>query len=101
MTDACAAADSDAGLRDKSLRRSSWRGQTEDLEGRSPAGTSAPRSSERATSATGPASVRRRAIATTVSPKVSRGFEGGPEGLELVAIGGRKPEGGGGGAVRD
>jgi hypothetical protein len=36
-----------------------------------------------------------------VSPEVTRGFEGGPDGLELIAIGGRKPEGGDGVAVRD
>jgi mannose-6-phosphate isomerase-like protein (cupin superfamily) len=36
-----------------------------------------------------------------VSPEVIRGFEGGPEGLELIAIGGNKPEGGDGVADRD
>jgi hypothetical protein len=36
-----------------------------------------------------------------VSPEVTRGFEGGPDGLELIAIGGNKPEGGDGVAVRD
>jgi mannose-6-phosphate isomerase-like protein (cupin superfamily) len=36
-----------------------------------------------------------------VSPEVTRGFEGGPDGLELIAIGGNKPEGGDGEAVRD
>jgi quercetin dioxygenase-like cupin family protein len=34
-----------------------------------------------------------------VAPHVVRGFDAGPEGLELLAIGGRKPEGGDG--VRD
>jgi mannose-6-phosphate isomerase-like protein (cupin superfamily) len=36
-----------------------------------------------------------------VAPEVVRGFEGGPEGLELIAIGGEKPEGGDGVAVPD
>lgn len=31
-----------------------------------------------------------------VAPEVVRAFEGGPEGLELIAIGGPKPEGGDG-----
>lgn len=31
-----------------------------------------------------------------VAPEVVRGFEAGPEGLELIAIGGPKPEGGDG-----
>jgi quercetin dioxygenase-like cupin family protein len=31
-----------------------------------------------------------------VAPQVVRGFDAGPEGLELIAIGGRKPEGGDG-----
>jgi len=34
-----------------------------------------------------------------VAPQVVRGFEAGPEGLEILAVGGRKPEGGDG--VRD
>jgi len=34
-----------------------------------------------------------------VSPEVVRGFEAGPEGLELLAVGGEKPAGGDG--VRD
>lgn len=34
-----------------------------------------------------------------VAPQVVRAFEGGPEGLELIAVGGQKPEGGDG--VRD
>lgn len=36
-----------------------------------------------------------------VSPEVVRGFDAGPEGLELVAIGGSKPEGGDGVMVED
>ena len=43
----------------------------------------------------------RRWDVVRVSPEVTRGFEGGPDGLELIAIGGRKPEGGDGVAVRD
>ena len=31
-----------------------------------------------------------------VAPEVVRGFEAGPEGLELIAVGGPKPEGGDG-----
>ena len=34
-----------------------------------------------------------------VAPQVVRAFEAGPEGLEVIAVGGRKPEGGDG--VRD
>lgn len=34
-----------------------------------------------------------------VAPHVVRGFEAGPKGLEVIAVGGRKPEGGDG--VRD
>jgi mannose-6-phosphate isomerase-like protein (cupin superfamily) len=34
-----------------------------------------------------------------VAPEVVRGFEGGPEGLDLIAIGGPKPEGGDGETV--
>lgn len=34
-----------------------------------------------------------------VAPQVVRAFEGGPEGLEVIAVGGQKPEGGDG--VRD
>jgi mannose-6-phosphate isomerase-like protein (cupin superfamily) len=34
-----------------------------------------------------------------VAPHVVRGFEAGPEGLEVIAVGGQKPEGGDG--VRD
>jgi uncharacterized cupin superfamily protein len=36
-----------------------------------------------------------------VAPHVARAFEGGPDGLELVAIGGRRPEGGDGVKVED
>ena len=32
---------------------------------------------------------------------LKRSFEGGPEGLELIAIGGRRPEGGDGKMVPD
>ena len=32
--------------------------------------------------------------ALRVAPAVARSFEGGPEGLEVICIGGRKPEGG-------
>ena len=31
-----------------------------------------------------------------VAPNVARGFEAGPEGLEIIAAGGSKPEGGDG-----
>jgi quercetin dioxygenase-like cupin family protein len=31
-----------------------------------------------------------------VAPETVRGFEGGPEGLEMIAIGGHRPEGGDG-----
>jgi mannose-6-phosphate isomerase-like protein (cupin superfamily) len=34
--------------------------------------------------------------AIRVAPEVARAFEGGPEGLELIAVGGPKPEGGDG-----
>jgi quercetin dioxygenase-like cupin family protein len=34
-----------------------------------------------------------------VAPQVVRGFEAGPEGLEVIAVGGQKPDGGDG--VRD
>jgi mannose-6-phosphate isomerase-like protein (cupin superfamily) len=34
--------------------------------------------------------------AVRVAPEVARAFEGGPEGLELIAVGGPKPEGGDG-----
>jgi quercetin dioxygenase-like cupin family protein len=36
-----------------------------------------------------------------VAPQVARGFEAGPEGLEFIAIGGPKPEGGDGEMVED
>jgi quercetin dioxygenase-like cupin family protein len=36
-----------------------------------------------------------------VAPHVVRGFEAGPEGLEVIAVGGRKPEGGDGVRVPD
>jgi mannose-6-phosphate isomerase-like protein (cupin superfamily) len=36
-----------------------------------------------------------------VAPEVARGFEGGPEGLELIAIGADRPEGGDGELIRD
>jgi quercetin dioxygenase-like cupin family protein len=36
-----------------------------------------------------------------VAPKVVRSFEGGPEGLEMVAIGADRPEGGDGERVAD
>ncbi len=36
-----------------------------------------------------------------VAPAVTRGFEGGPDGLELIAIGGPKPEEGDGEMVAD
>jgi len=36
-----------------------------------------------------------------VAPAVMRGFEGGPDGLELIAIGSDRPEGGDGEMVQD
>jgi quercetin dioxygenase-like cupin family protein len=36
-----------------------------------------------------------------VAPEVARGFEGGPDGLVIVAVGGTKPEGGDGELVND
>ena len=36
-----------------------------------------------------------------VAPEVVRAFEAGPEGLELVAVGGKRPEGGDGTLVED
>lgn len=36
-----------------------------------------------------------------VAPQVVRGFEGGPEGIELIAIGNDRPEGGDGEMVQD
>jgi mannose-6-phosphate isomerase-like protein (cupin superfamily) len=41
----------------------------------------------------------RRFDVVRVAPHVVRGFEAGPEGLEIIAVGGEKPEGGDG--VRD
>ena len=35
------------------------------------------------------------------APSVVRGFEGGPEGLELIAVGSGRPEGGDGALVAD
>jgi quercetin dioxygenase-like cupin family protein len=43
----------------------------------------------------------RRWDVVRVAPQTARGFEGGPEGLELIAIGGSKPEGGDGVRVDD
>src|SRR3954464_5820099 len=36
-----------------------------------------------------------------VAPQVARGFEAGPEGLEIIAAGGSKPDGGDGQLVED
>jgi hypothetical protein len=36
-----------------------------------------------------------------VSPEVIRGFESGPDGLEVIAVGGSRPEGGDGVMVQD
>jgi mannose-6-phosphate isomerase-like protein (cupin superfamily) len=36
-----------------------------------------------------------------VAPQVARGFEGGPKGLEVIAIGSDRPEGGDGEMIRD
>jgi mannose-6-phosphate isomerase-like protein (cupin superfamily) len=36
-----------------------------------------------------------------VAPEVARAFEGGPDGLEIIAIGGAKPEGGDGVRLHD
>ena len=36
-----------------------------------------------------------------VAPAVVRGFEGGPDGLDIVAIGADRPEGGDGELVKD
>lgn len=36
-----------------------------------------------------------------VAPEVVRGFDSGPDGLELIAIGGEKPEGGDGVLAKD
>ena len=36
-----------------------------------------------------------------VSPEVVRGFESGPEGLEIIAVGANRPEGGDGEMIND
>ena len=43
----------------------------------------------------------RRWDVVRVAPEVVRGFEGGPNGLELIAVGADRPEGGDGIPVRD
>jgi mannose-6-phosphate isomerase-like protein (cupin superfamily) len=43
----------------------------------------------------------RRWDTVRVAPAVVRGFEGGPEGLELIAIGSDRPEGGDGEMIQD
>jgi mannose-6-phosphate isomerase-like protein (cupin superfamily) len=43
----------------------------------------------------------RRWDVVRVAPSVVRGFEAGPEGLEVIAVGGDKPEGGDGVRVPD
>ena len=43
----------------------------------------------------------RRWDAVRVAPNVVRAFEGGPDGLEMIAIGSDRPEGGDGEVVRD
>lgn len=43
----------------------------------------------------------RRWDVVRVAPAVVRGFEAGPDGLELIAVGGEKPEGGDGELVKD
>ena len=43
----------------------------------------------------------RRWDVVRVAPEVVRGFEGGPEGLEFIAIGADRPEGGDGVPVHD
>ncbi|HEV7774565.1 MAG TPA: hypothetical protein VGO48_14885 [Conexibacter sp.] len=43
----------------------------------------------------------RRWDVVRVAPQTARGFEGGPEGMEVIAIGGSKPEGGDGRKVED
>jgi quercetin dioxygenase-like cupin family protein len=43
----------------------------------------------------------RRWDVVRVAPQTARGFEGGPEGMEVIAIGGSKPEGGDGSRVED
>lgn len=39
--------------------------------------------------------------AVRVAPSVVRGFEGGPDGLELIAVGADRPEGGDGEQVEN
>ncbi len=39
--------------------------------------------------------------ALRVAPEVVRGFEAGPDGLEMIAVGGERPEGGDGEIVND
>jgi mannose-6-phosphate isomerase-like protein (cupin superfamily) len=43
----------------------------------------------------------RRWDVVRVAPNVVRGFEGGPDGLELIAVGSDRPEGGDGELVQD
>ena len=43
----------------------------------------------------------RRWDVVRVAPEVVRGFEGGPDGLEIIAIGADRPEGGDGEMVHD
>jgi mannose-6-phosphate isomerase-like protein (cupin superfamily) len=43
----------------------------------------------------------RRWDVVRVAPHVVRGFEGGPDGLELIAVGADRPEGGDGVPVKD
>jgi mannose-6-phosphate isomerase-like protein (cupin superfamily) len=43
----------------------------------------------------------RRWDVVRVAPQVVRGFEAGPEGLEVIAVGGERPEGGDGELVAD
>jgi mannose-6-phosphate isomerase-like protein (cupin superfamily) len=43
----------------------------------------------------------RRWDVVRVAPQVVRGFEAGPDGLEIIAVGGTKPEGGDGELVAD
>jgi quercetin dioxygenase-like cupin family protein len=45
--------------------------------------------------------VLRRWDVVRVAPQVVRGFEAGPEGLEVIAIGSDRPEGGDGTLVQD
>jgi quercetin dioxygenase-like cupin family protein len=43
----------------------------------------------------------RRWDVVRVAPQTARGFEGGPEGMEVIAIGGTRPEEGDGARVED